>query len=244
MSFYRNEPYRPSGMGFAVPRLTPMVKIIIIACVAVWLLQSVVRQVAGFPLELIFGVVPLRVIHGFLFQPFTYMFLHSPFPTVFHLLFNMLILWLFGSELEAQWGSRAFLRFYLVCGLGAGLFIVALGLLSDPVSVTIGASGAIYGLIIAFGMVFANRTVLFMMIFPMRARTFALIFFIIAFISTMDPRASGVSHVAHLGGAVTGYLYLKRAWRLGDFYRELRWKMRRRNFRVMPPEDPNDRWLN
>jgi membrane associated rhomboid family serine protease len=116
--------------------------------------------------------------------------------------------------------------------------------LGSPDSITIGASGAIYGLMIAFGTVFANRTILFMMIFPMRAKTFAWILFAIAFFSTFNARGDSVSHVAHLGGAATGWLYLKRAWRIGAFYRELRWRIRRRRFKVMPPQDPEDRWLN
>jgi membrane associated rhomboid family serine protease len=95
---------------------------------------------------------------------------------------------------------------------------------------------------IAYGIVFANRPILFMMIFPMYARTFAWILFAFAFFSTWSASSSGVSHVAHLGGAITGYLYLKRAWRVGDFYRELRWKLRRRRFKVMPPDD--DHWVN
>jgi membrane associated rhomboid family serine protease len=243
VSFYRQGPYRPMGAGFAVPGLTPWVKRIVIASVAVWLVQWVSGRLLGVPLEGTFGLVPAKVVHGFVYQPVTYMFLHSP-RALFHLLFNMLMLWMFGSELESLWGGRAFARFYLVCGLGAAVFITALGLFTEPHSVTIGASGAIYGLIMAYGTVFAQRTILFMMIFPMKARTFAWIFFVVAFISTVDPGASGVSHVAHLGGAVTGFLFLKRAWRVGSFYRELRWKLRRRRFKVMTPEDPDDRWIH
>ena len=230
-------------MGFAVPRLTPVVKRIIIACVGIWLVQFVAARSGYYGLETIFGVVAVEGDHRLHLPAGHLHVLHSP-DSIFHILFNMLVLWLFGSELESQWGSRAFFRYFLVCGVGGGLFIVALGLLTAPAAVTIGASGAIYGLITAFGMVFANRTVLFMMLFPMKARTFALVFFVIAFISTVDMRATGVSHRAHLGRAVTGFLYLKRAWRIMDFYRDLRWKMKRRKFKVMTPEDPDDRWLH
>ncbi len=241
MSYYRHGPYRPTG-GLAVPRVTPCVKAIAIACVAVWIAQWL-AWLGKLPLEGYLGLVPRAVLGGALWQPFTYMFLHSP-GDVLHLLFNMLMLWMFGSELEGSWGSRGFLTFYLVCGLGAGLFITGLGAASAPYAATVGASGAIYGLMMAYGIVFANRTILFMMLFPMRARTMAWIMFLIAFFSTVHAAPSGVSHVAHLGGAITGYLYLKRAWRLGDFYRELRWKLRRRRFTVLPPDEGGDRWVN
>lgn len=242
MSFYRQGPYRPAGMGVAVPQLTPVVKGIIIACAVVWVFQQLAGRM-GFALEPWLGVVPALVLRGFVYQPLTYMFLHSTV-SPFHLIFNMLVVWLFGSELEGLWGSRAFLRFYLVCGVGAGLFITALGALVNPSTITFGASGAVYGLIVAYGMMFAQRTILFMFIFPMTARTFAWLLFGIAFVSSLEGAGGGVSHIAHLGGAVTGYLYLKRAWRIGDLYRELRWKARRRRFKVMPPDDQDDRWVH
>ena len=113
-----------------------------------------------------------------------------------------------------------------------GLFNESMG--SVP---TIGASGAIFGLVVAFGMLFGDRTILFMMMFPMKARTFAMIMFAIAFFSTWDAQGSGVSHVSHLGGAVTGFLFLKRAWKLTPFLSDLRWKIRRRRFRVLNRRD-------
>ncbi len=244
MGYYRQGPNRGPGQGFGVgvPRLTPYIKILIIVNIAMWLLQIVARA-AGVDLAQYLGVKPAWIVgRGFIWQPLTYMFLHSV-SSLFHLLFNMLVLWLFGSELETHWGSRPFLNYYLVCGVGAGLCATMVGLFNSPAAVTIGASGAIYGIIMAFGIVFAKRTVLFMMIFPMQARTFAWILFAISFISTWD-LSSGVSHIAHLGGALTGFLYLKRAWRVGEFYREMRWKMRRRKFKMAPPDDPDDRWLN
>jgi membrane associated rhomboid family serine protease len=154
---------------------------------------------------------------------------------------------MFGSELERLWGPRAFLRYYLVCGVGAGIAAVVFGLFVPGgwTSQTIGASGAIFGLIVAYGVVFAERTILFMLIFPMKARTLAMIMFAIAFISTIRPTGGNVSHISHLGGAVVGFLYLKRAWRVGDFYRELRWRIRRRRFKVMQSQqDDFDRWVN
>ena len=233
-----------SGIRFGAPSLTPTIKVLIIVNVVVWLLQVLTQRwinAADW-----FGVVPVRVLHGWIWQPFTYMFLHSP-GDPFHLLFNMLMLWMFGGELERHWGGRAFLRYYIVCGAGAGIAAVIFGLAVSGMATipTIGASGAIYGLFVAFGMVFAERQVLFMLIFPMKARTMALILFGIAFFYAMTQPSSGVSHIAHLGGAVVGFLYLKRAWRLGAFYRELRWKMQRRKFKVTrPPDDDFDRWVH
>ena len=106
-----------------------------------------------------------------------------------------------------------------------------------------GASGAIYGLFIGFGVVFAERTILFMLIFPMKARTMALIMFGIAFFFSWTQPQGGVSHIAHLGGAVVGFLYLKRAWRIGPLWRELKWKYLRRRFKVMKPPD-DDKWIH
>jgi membrane associated rhomboid family serine protease len=232
------------GIRFGAPSLTPTIKWLIIVNAAVWLFQILSQQF--FNMAYLFGVVPERVLHGWIWQPLTYMFLHSP-RDPFHLLFNMLMLWMFGGELERYWGRRAFLRYYIVCGVGAGLAAVIFGLAVTGMATipTIGASGAIYGLFVAFGMVFADRQVLFMLIFPMKARTMALILFGIAFFYAVTARDSGISHIAHLGGAVVGFLYLIRVWRLGEFYRELKWKIQRRRFKVMrKPDDDFDRWVH
>ena len=249
MSYYRNPPYRGSGIQLGIPPLTPVNKGLMIACGVVWAIQLVFSMIPGAPnLESWFGIVPKLTAHGAIWQPFTYMFLHSP-RDPFHILFNMLVLWMFGGELERHWGGRRYLTFYLVCGVGAGLFVVGQGLLRASMSPfaaeaqTIGASGAIYGVILAYGITFAERIVLFMMIFPMRARTMTLILFVLAFLSNLSQARDRVSHVAHLGGMVVGWLYLKRAWRIGDLYRDIRWKIRRRRFKVAPPRD-GDRWLN
>jgi len=258
MSYYRQGPFRPGGggLGFGVPPVTPYLKALMIACGAVWLLQVLLAfvgfQIAGLTFERIFGVVPLLVIRGMIWQPFTYMFLHDPLGPM-HLLFNLLFLWMFGGELERVWGSREFLRYYVVCGVGGGVFITLMGLISGWTgsgealyAPTIGASGALFGLMTAYGMIFGERMVLFMLIFPMKARTMAMILFAVAFFYTFTGSGGNISHVGHLGGAITGFLYLKRVWRVGDLYRELRWKIRRRRFKVMQHEskDDFDRWVN
>lgn len=249
MSYYRKGPFRTGGAvgGFGVPSLTPFVKGLIVATTAVWFVQLILLKAAALDLTRFFGLVPASVVRGWLWQPVTYMFLHSPVD-LFHLVFNMLMLWMFGGELERHWGSRGFLRYYLVCGAGGGVFATIMGFLPGgiPLAATIGASGAIFGLLMAYGMIFSERTILFMLLFPMKARTMAMIMFGITLLYTLTQPSSGISHIAHLGGAVVGYLYLKRAWRVTDIYREMKWKAHRRRFRVMPPDDRDDfdRWVN
>lgn len=246
MSYYRQGPYRGGGMTvqFGIPALTPMVRALMIACAAVWLAQVVLRLGADFDLAPLFGVVPGAVARGWVWQPLTYMFLHAV-RDPFHLVFNMLMLWMFGGDLERHFGSRAFLRYYLLCGLGGGASAVLLGLLRGGIHAaipTVGASGALFGLLVAYGTIFAERTVLFMLVFPMKARTFALILFALSFFYMISLDGSGVSHVAHLGGALVGFVALKRLWRVSHLYRELRWLLLRRRFRVVRRDD--DRWVN
>ncbi len=245
MSYYRQPPTRAYGSGvpFGLPPVTQVVRSLMIACGAIWLVQFTLDSILGvWDPSLWFGVVPQRVLSGWIWQPFTYMFLHST-GNMFHLIMNLFFLYMVGGDLERHWGAHRFLRYFLICGVGAGLFVTAAGWISGTNAPTIGASGAIYGLLLAFGTIFADRVFLFMFIFPIRARTLSWILFAVAFLSTWDPRPGGVSHVAHLGGMVVGYLYLKRAWRVSEFYRELRWRVRRRKFRVMPPKD-EDRWIH
>ncbi len=245
MSYYRHPPNRGSGsgIGFGLPPVTPVTRVIMIACGVVWAVQFLIGPVLKGPdLSWLFGIVPSLTLRGYVWQPFTYMFLHSPVQ-ISHLLLNLLILWMVGGDLERHWGGRRFFTYYLVCGAGAGVFVTVAGYLSGASVPTIGASGAIYGLLLAYGIIFSERMILFMLIFPMRARTLSWVLFAVAFVSAWGQSGSGVSHMAHLGGMVVGYLYLKRVWRVGDLYREVRWRVKRRRFRVAPPDD-HDRWVN
>lgn len=211
---------------------TPYVRILLIAAAAVFLLQEIARRLLGFPLEPWFGLIPHFVTHRFfLWQPVTYLFLHGG---VFHLAFNLLVLWMFGCELERVWGSRFFLKYFFVCGVGAGLFVALL----SPSSLipTIGASGALYGVLLAYGLLFPNRQILLWFVLPIRARHFVILIGAIAFYSTLTLPGSGVSHLAHLSGLVIGYVYL-RGW--GHFRRLhrrcLEWRLKRlkKKFRVI-----------
>jgi len=247
MGYYRQGPGRPygSGVSFGVPPLTPVVRGLLIACVGVWVVQLALHLAGQVWPSAVLGVVPSAFVSGWIWQPVTYMFLHSP-AAIGHILMNMLILWMIGGDLERHWGGAAFLRYYLLCGVGAGLMVVTLGLLAGPPATlvpTIGASGAIYGLILAYGTIFADRVLLFMLMFPMRARTFAILLFVIAFVSSLGPGATGVSHIAHLGGMIVGWVVLHRAWRVGTLWRDLRWRLARRRFRVVSKND-RDPWVH
>lgn len=207
------------GAQLQVVQMTPVVKKLIIANVAIWLIGQLIFDQYVFsesPILSYFSLVPRLVIEKFfIWQPVTYMFLHSM--SITHIVFNMLMLWWFGAELENRWGPKFFLTYYLVSGVGAGLIYtigVALysafsGSLTGLVSPVVGASGAIFGLLLAFGILFGERTILFFFVFPMRVKYFVMIIGAIELVSLMNVGSrSGVANLAHLGGLVSGYLFL------------------------------------
>jgi membrane associated rhomboid family serine protease len=217
--------YRGPGVPVVMP-LTPMVKRLIIATVAVWIGGQFIldRMLDFFSFNSVFALVPGKIIFDYyLWQPLTYMFLHSADWS--HIVFNMLMLWWLGAELEQVWGSKYFLFYYLMAGIGAGLFYCAgmgfyallyngtpLGLLT-PV---LGASGAIYGLLLAYGKLFGERVVAFMMVFPMPAKYFVMLLGTIQLLTLMgsSPAGGEVAYLAHLTGLLSGYLLLKvKEWR-------------------------------
>lgn len=254
-------------MGFAsrsyappsLPSVNRGVKWLLITNVALFVLGFFLYRTGGYEFLLPFSLVPRSVLQSFaLWQPFTYLFLHDP-SGFSHILMNMLVLYMFGATLESVWGTRRFLRYYFICGVGAGLCVVAANLLFGSLDTrTIGASGAIYGLILAFGVLFPEATILFMFIFPMKAKYFVMIIGAITFMSSMAGSSSGVSHVAHLGGMVVGWFYLRSklierranavsfnvAGSLRQRYRD--WKMQRakRKFQVYLKKrnSDSDRW--
>jgi len=206
--------------GMMMP-MTKVVKWLIITTVAIWLvLQVIVEQyfLAGPKVTYLFGLVPMSVIKNFyIWQFFTYIFLHSLNPL--HILFNMLLLWWLGSELEQRWGSKFFLSYYLVSGVGAAiiytLVILAHGLITGSfagfTNPVVGASGAIFGLMLAYGMIFGERVVYFMMVFPMRAKYFVMILGAMEVVTLLNSGIGGsdVANLAHLGGIAAGYIFLK-----------------------------------
>jgi membrane associated rhomboid family serine protease len=194
-------------------RISYAVKRLIIANAAIFLLQGICRMTFGLDyLSVVLGLNSYGVLHGMIWQPVTYMFLHYD---LWHLLFNMFALWMFGSDVEGAWGARSFLYYYFFTGIGAGLlsFLTSIGVNV----ITIGASGAIFGILVAFGMLFPDRTVLMFFFFPMRARNFVILFAAIELWMTLasGPRAGGVARFAHIGGMLFGYLYLKYGDRIG-----------------------------
>ena len=163
------------------------------------------------------GLSPrLVVTRGFVWQLMTYMFLHGGF---WHLAFNMFIIWMFCKQLEAVWGSERFLKYYIFCGIGGAAFsfIFAFN------SLVIGASGAGYGILLAYAVLFPYNQIYIWGIFPVRARTLVIVLAGIEFLSGVSGR-DGIAHFAHLGGMAAGLLYMRtdhRAWKFWGKLREL-----------------------
>src|SRR5262245_56534651 len=147
---------------------TPAVRALVIACAAGFLLQIFDQFAGGSSFSSRFGLVPRDVTHRyFLWQLVTYIFLHGGF---FHILFNMFGLYMFGSELETTWGTKEFTKFFFICGVGAALTSVAVSP-NSPIPI-IGASGAIFGLLLAYGVLFPDRLIYLYMIIPIKAKWF------------------------------------------------------------------------
>jgi membrane associated rhomboid family serine protease len=255
MRYYHHSP-TVSFSGGIIPR---GVKCLLIANTIIFIIYFLSVQIRITPLLLLFhglSLIPSWVIKGaVIWQPVTYLFLHSPLGFS-HILFNMLSLWWFGSDLERDWGTKRFLNYYFFCGVGAGLCDVAVRLLlgneRDLITPTIGASGAIYGLLLAFGILYPNRTILLYFLFPIPARIFVLILGGITFLSTFGAAGSGISHMAHLGGMIFGFYYLTFRPRLLDIdlMSSLKsWRLRRARHRFevhmrKQDQDGPDDWVN
>ena len=216
--------------SFGPGPLPPAIRALIIANAVMFVIRLIFPDIT-----LYLGLIPAAVFEQLrLWQPFTYMFLHSG---LFHILFNMLALWMFGTELERMWGTRYFLWYYFATGLAAAVSTLLVSLLpfgfADGVylAVTIGASGAIYGVLLAYGLYFPRRPIYLYFVFPIPAKYFVMLMGAIALLSSIGNNGGGgVAHVAHLGGLVAGYLILKRGriHPLSELkYRYLRWKLGR-----------------
>lgn len=143
---FRNRSYQSFSAGFG-PGLTPGIKYLLLANIAVFAMRLAFPRL---PLDTHFGLNPSAILNSLaLWQLFTYMFLHGGF---WHIFFNMFALWMFGSDLERQWGTRPFIKFYLITGVGAGVITFLLQIYSNIP--TIGASGAIFGVMVAFAMMY------------------------------------------------------------------------------------------
>ena len=224
-----SSPYA-SSFSFGPGPLSTALKALIAANVAMFL----VTELGPVKLNPILGLVPESVVGALWFwQLGTYMFLHAG---PFHLGFNMLALWMFGTELERIWGTRYFLKFYFVTGIGAGALTVLVSLLpfdaTTPIYIhqTIGASGAIYGLLLAYGMYFPDRPIYMYLVFPIPAKIFVLIMGALAFYASISGTGGGTANWTHLGGLLVAYLFLKsaRVHPISEVkYRYLKWKINR-----------------
>jgi membrane associated rhomboid family serine protease len=194
--------YQTRQIRFGGDTITPAVKFLLIINTAVFVLQIFLDP----QLLILFGLVPQLVWQGlYLWQLFTYQFLHGG---LFHLLFNMLALWMFGCTLERRWGSAFFLRYYFVCVVGGAVLNTVL--VPGQNVPSIGASAGIYGILLGFGLIYPDQIVYFYFLFPIKMRHFVLIIGAISLYSSITSSQGGIAHLAHLGGMLFGYLYLRR----------------------------------
>jgi membrane associated rhomboid family serine protease len=253
---------RTSSMGLSFPPFTRAVKQLLIANGVIFLLFALLGAFAPTTAEIgryFLQLRALNVVHGWIWQLVTYAFLHEG---LWHILFNMLALWMFGAQLEQDWGYSLFMQFYFFCAVGAALVTVVVsftGLLGvTPGTATVGASGAIFGLLLAFGILHAEAEImLFPIPFLIKAKYFIIgIIFIEVFLTLSSAHQPGQStaYMAHLGGLLFGYLWLKFVPRRGLSYATsekvfgirntyYRWKRKRaaRKFEVyMRKHDRND----
>ncbi|MBC8312150.1 MAG: rhomboid family intramembrane serine protease [Candidatus Marinimicrobia bacterium] len=204
MRYQYTSPGFRNRFGGGTSSIPDGVKLLLILNIIVFLLV----EISDMQFELFysnFGLVPAKVWSSFMiWQPITYLFLHGGF---IHLLFNMFVLWMFGKDLENQWGFIPFLKYYFACGIGAGVITSFFGWGSyTPV---IGASGAIYGLLLAYGLTYPNRLVYLYGIFPIKVKFMVIGMGVIAFFASMTSENSTVSHITHIAGMVMGLMYLQ-----------------------------------
>jgi len=231
---------------FSSDYFPPGLKWLIIANVAAYVLYFIGGDWVQLNMRALFALSAQGVVRNFfVWQIFTYMFLHGG---IWHLLFNMLTLWFFGTQLERDWGTRRFLKYYFLCGIAAGVCVLAADLLVRD-SITIGASGAIFGVLVAFGVLYPNQTVLMSFLFPIKAKYMVMMYGAIELLMTFGPN-NGISTIAHLGGMAFGYVYLKgrlprvRLPELGAAYKQ--WKLQRakKKFQVYMRKHGNGPWVN
>jgi membrane associated rhomboid family serine protease len=237
---YYDQPYRPGG--FQV--MPPAIKTIIIINVAVFLFQN---SPFGNTLTTLGALWPVgsQNIGGYTFQPWqplTYMFLHGSFT---HLFFNMFALWIFGAEIENYWGTKQFNIYYFICGIGAAA-INLLATIGDPYP-TVGASGAIYGVLLAFGMMFPDRYIFLYFLFPVKAKYFVAGYAFIEFVSGLGSQSMGsgsnIAHFAHLGGMLIGFIYImirRNGWAAGNWLGNLLESRRKKQGPVLHRRTENE----
>lgn len=208
MRYYNsNDYYSPRGIG-GFSLFPPVIKMLLITNIGLFILQIFLSSytINEIPLEhyiiKYFALIPLG--YGFrIWQLITYMFLHADFTHVF---FNMFALWMFGVELEQVLGSKKFTLFYFACGIGGGLAHLLFGPTFSHPAPTIGASGAVYGVLLAFGVLFPDRLIFLYFLIPIKAKYFVAMYILLEIFAVGSNDL--VAHLAHLGGALTGYIFL------------------------------------
>lgn len=235
--------------------LTKVVKILIILNVSIWFVgQIIISRMLKFEPIIYLGLTPQSIIEDFqIWRLLTYMFLHTAdqASSVTHILFNMLMLWFFGGRLEQMWGRSFFTFYYLATGFlaaviycfGIAVYSLATGEQTSMIIPVIGASGGVFGLIIAYGLSFRYETIYFMGLFPMRALTFALLAGLIDFASMVSASVTGggVAYLAHLGGFVSGYGLLRsRKW-YRRYQEKMRVKKKYKNLRLVVDNEDKDK---
>jgi membrane associated rhomboid family serine protease len=241
--------------------ISPGVKYLVLACTGVFVLQTIIElflpvSVASWFIHE-FGLIPHGVVPGLrLWQPVTYLFLHG---NLMHLLINMFMLWMFGRNLEEVWGKRRFLNYFFLCGVGAGVITILVKFVPmlwghGPSDIpTIGASGAIFGILIANAILFPDRPIwVFFFLVSIPMRVFVALMGFVEFFSTLGSTGDNVSHLCHLGGMLIGWLYLRRdsfLFRVRNEVADWRYQRNRKRFQVYmkknkgtPPS--HDNWVN
>lgn len=198
--------------------VSPQVRVILYLNVGIWLVSTLLFALflpALYPIFIRwFACTPRAILGGRVWQFLTYMFLHAD---VGHLFWNMLMLWFFGTVLEQHFGGRRFLRFYLICGVGAAVIyevVMILRVLLQGADASLlvpmlGSSGALYGVLFAFGYLYPDQPVLFGFFIPIPARVLVAIFVVLSFVGSISPGADNTAHLCHLAGMGVAYVYLK-----------------------------------
>ncbi len=205
------------GFGIGPGAISPFIKVMLLANVTIFIVQNLIPEFTR-----IFGLIPSQFFGDFpnwLFQPLTYMFLHGGF---WHLAFNMFVLWMFGTEIEFAWGTKSFGRFYVLSGLSGALLTLIFN--SGQAIPTVGASAAIYGVLVAYWFLFPNRYLYIYFLFPVKVKWAIPGMMILGFLAG----GGNIAHMAHLGGALFALFYIKSDWRLGRVTRMFSGLRRRR----------------
>ena len=211
---------RGGTISFSFPPFVGWVRRIVVACTAIYLIKLILESVFSisfWPVEKLFALIPVYVMKGAVWQLATYSLLHASFG---HLFFNMLTLWFIGAYLERDWGSRRFIECYLFCVVGAALVTIGVAyshfLGMQPSIPTVGASGGIFGLLMAFGILYADQEMfLFPLPFSIKAKYLVGIWIVVAMVGALSPAQNGVANFAHLGGLLFGFLFVRFSPRRG-----------------------------